>query len=333
MRALAGLRMHWHDVSSAIHAGEVAIDLPPDVVEMGTDADPVRRLLLTKAMLELPSTHPVAILTDECQSAHRGKPRAEAAAAAHACRSRLAARHNLSLSDATLLLNATASFRSPLASRRELFSKPFVFNIECAALLCAYTRVLASEPPYGLAHRDFKRAAGHAAPFNSRRAIEDAFATLARRFAGLGRVSVVEFAAGNMYGPVPALAALAELGVKSVSLALVDKDYTEWLKKAEGHPAAAPGHGGGAGVGGGLPHAIDWGRVWKEWEGRVREAARPHAAGGVPLEDYLEVEPEPVSAESRSNSCSCAAASARRRSPCSSVALTSALTGSVSTSR
>ena len=48
-----------------------------------------------------------------------------------------------------------------------------VFNVECAALLCAYTRILASHRPYSLYHRDFKRDNGHAAPFNSRKAIED----------------------------------------------------------------------------------------------------------------------------------------------------------------
>ena len=55
LSALTGLRAHWSAVSSAVHAGEVAVELSPDVVEMGTDADPVRRLLLTKAMLSVPA--------------------------------------------------------------------------------------------------------------------------------------------------------------------------------------------------------------------------------------------------------------------------------------
>ena len=183
---------------------------------------------------------------------------------------------------------------TPLAARTAFFSKPFVFNIECAALLCAYTRVLASEAPYALAQRDFKRAAGHASPFNSRKAIEDIFATLARRYAGVAHVSLVEFASGNMYGPVPALAALAELGVRRVSLALIDKDYVEWLRKASAHPAAKTANGG-SGVGSTLPHAVDWSHAWKEWESRVREAVRPYASE-VPLEDYLDAEEEPVRA-------------------------------------
>ena len=127
----------------------------------------------------MPESHPIRILAAECVAAHP-----KDLAQAEACKTRLATRLDLSLSHDVLALNETATFRAPRAERDALYSKPFVFNIECAALLCAYTRVLAARPPYALAHRDFKQAAGHAAPFNSRKAIEDMFATLARRFAG-----------------------------------------------------------------------------------------------------------------------------------------------------
>ena len=99
--------------------------------------------------------------------------------------------------------------------------------------------------------------AGHKSPFNSRKAIEDVFSTLARRFAGRESITLVEFASGNMYGPVPALASLAELGIRKVYLHLIDKDYVEWLKKAGEKPAATESPEGGADYIG-VPE-YDWG--------------------------------------------------------------------------
>ena len=57
-----------------------------------------------------------------------------------------------------------------------------------------------------------------------RRARPAQVATLGRRFAGMASIKVVEFASGNMYGPVPTLAALAELGISRVEYHLVDKE-------------------------------------------------------------------------------------------------------------
>ena len=95
-----------------------------------------RKLLLNKAMSELPHTHPLSILSHKC--------------ADEACRRRLADQLNFTLRHSDVPLNATASFRAPLDVRNRYFTSPFVFNVECNALLCAYTRVLASaqvKPP------------------------------------------------------------------------------------------------------------------------------------------------------------------------------------------
>ena len=222
LAALAGLRRHWGDVTSAVYAGEVNLDLPPDAVELGTDADPVRKLLLLKAMRELPDTHPYAILGAHCRAGTRTPAEADA------CRERLSRRVELSLHHESVALNSTATFRAPSEGREKLYSQPFVFNVECAALLCAYTRILAAQRPYALLHRDFKVEVGHASPFNSRLALEALFSVLARRFAGRTEtLRVVEFASGNMYGAVPALAALADLGFVKIEYHLVDKEYAD----------------------------------------------------------------------------------------------------------
>ena len=76
---------------------------------------------------------------------------------------------------------------------------------------------------------------------------------------------MVEFASGNMYGPVPALATLADLGIKKVQYYVVDKDYGDWLKKAEEHPLPLSP----------LPHAINWDTVWAEWAKRVQTSPPP----------------------------------------------------------
>lgn len=107
-------------------------------------------------MLELPHTHPLAIVSSHCKD--------------EGCRERLASQLNFSLSSTDLALNTTAYFRAPLDMRARYFSSPFVFNVECNALLCAYTRVLASAQPYASRQRLFKRKSGHASPFNARKA-------------------------------------------------------------------------------------------------------------------------------------------------------------------
>ncbi|KAL1524290.1 hypothetical protein AB1Y20_019193 [Prymnesium parvum] len=252
--ALHGIRLHWSNISVALFTGDVPIELPGDAIEMGTDADPTRKLLLTKAMLELPHTHPLAIAAPKCSS--------------DGCAARLAAQMNFSLFHADVALNATASFRAPLDVRARYFSSPFVFNVECNALLCAYTRVLAASQPYAARQHAFKRKSGHASPFNARKAIEDAFAMVARRFGGRRHVTLTEFASGNMFGPVPALHSLAQLGVREVRLHLIDKEYADWLRLAAEHPAAPPPRGAA------LPHAIDFGSVWDEWRRRVLAVAK-----------------------------------------------------------
>jgi hypothetical protein len=245
---------------------------------LGTDADPVRKLLLLKAMRELPDTHPYAILGAHCRAGTRTPAEADA------CRERLSRRVELSLHHESVALNSTATFRAPAEGREKLYSQPFVFNVECAALLCAYTRILAAHRPYALLHRDFKVEVGHASPFNSRHALEALFSVLARRFAGRAQtLRVVEFASGNMYGAVPALAALADLGFVKIEYHLVDKEYDAWLKTASLHPAPESG----------LPHAIDFAAVWKAWEQQVNDAARPHASKVSPHE-FVDAEQEPV---------------------------------------
>ena len=88
----------------------------------------MRKLLLTKAMADNPSTHPYRILSPACKAGSRSADEAEA------CLSRLRARLDASISADEIALNSSASFRSPLASRAPLFAQPFVFNVECAAL-------------------------------------------------------------------------------------------------------------------------------------------------------------------------------------------------------
>ncbi|KAL3927836.1 MAG: hypothetical protein SGPRY_002650 [Prymnesium sp.] len=100
---------------------------------------------------------------------------------------------------------------------------------------------------------------------------------LARRFGGRRHVTLTEFASGNMFGPVPALHALASLGVREVSLHLVDKEYVEWLKLANEHPRP-----------GSLPHAIDFGAVWKEWRLRVLSADEGELHPHVVWESHVE---------------------------------------------
>ena len=74
--SLAALRSHWADVTAAVRAGEVVVDLPPDAVELGTDADPVRRLLLTLATAQNPGTHPLEHLAAQMRDAPRAGRRA-----------------------------------------------------------------------------------------------------------------------------------------------------------------------------------------------------------------------------------------------------------------
>ena len=116
--ALRGLRAHWELVSSAIHAGEVAIELSPDAVEMGTDADPVRKLLLTKAINEQPSTHPYSILSASCETAHGANSQP-----ANECKERLALRLNLTLSHEIL-----ASMQPPPSVRLQPSVPPSIPN-------------------------------------------------------------------------------------------------------------------------------------------------------------------------------------------------------------
>lgn len=90
-------------------------------------------------------------------------------------------------------------------------------------------------------------------------------------------MTLTEFASGNMFGPVPALHALASLGVREVSLHLVDKEYVEWLKLANEHPRP-----------GSLPHAIDFDAVWKEWRLRVLSADEGELHPHVVWESHVE---------------------------------------------
>ena len=68
--------------------------------------------------------------------------------------------------------------------------------------------------------------------------------------------------------PQPPLAALADLGIKRVEYLVVDKDYAEWLKKAEQHPLPSSP----------LPHAIEWDAVWADWTKRTARTHRCPAA-------------------------------------------------------
>ena len=102
-------------------------------------------------------------------------------------------------------------------------------------------------------------------------------------------MSIVEFASGNMYGPIPALAALADLGVRSVRYQLVDKEYDAWLKTAAEYPFAPPAATPSAQ----LPHQIDFGALWKAWEGSVHATAEPHDKL-VPTDAYTDTEGQPV---------------------------------------
>ena len=309
---LGAIDRGWANLTAALEAGQVPLDFPSDVVEMGTDADPTRRVLLTKAIGALPHTHPLSILAPRCDGdggsgggggngggggsggGGGGEQRA-------ACRRRLDGWLSRSLSHGDMVLNATATFRAPLPMRHRLYEAPFLFNVECAALLCAYTRLLAKAPPHATRQAAFKVAAGHAAPFNSRKQLEDMFALLARRFAGRATLTLTEFAAGNMYGGVFMLAALAKLGVREVRYRVLDKEYSEWLKAHAAHPAPPltpttatppPTRGGAAAAAASssssssfppkqLPYAIDWAAYWAEWAAHVEEVAPTDAPGGV----------------------------------------------------
>ena len=165
----------WDVITVALGGGEVPLEVPADMVELGTEADPTRKLIITRAAHELPHTHPYSILQPRCADAPAAQGGREA------CTSRLATWLNISMSHRDVALNASANFRSDPASRRRLFASPFIFNIECSALLCAYTRVLTHEPPYAATQRAFKKAAGHVSPFNARAQLEEMFETLARR--------------------------------------------------------------------------------------------------------------------------------------------------------
>ena len=95
-------------------------------------------MLLTKAIGALPHTHPLSILAPRCDELPGGK----AGEKARACRGRLGAWLDRQLLHDDIVLNATATFRAPRAARGRLYEAPFLFNVECAALLCAYTRLL-----------------------------------------------------------------------------------------------------------------------------------------------------------------------------------------------
>ena len=95
-------------------------------------------MLLTKAIGALPQTHPLSILAPRCDELPGGK----AGEKASACRGRLGAWLDRQLLHDDIVLNATATFRAPRAARGRLYEAPFLFNVECAALLCAYTGLL-----------------------------------------------------------------------------------------------------------------------------------------------------------------------------------------------
>ena len=101
-------------------------------------------MLLTKAIGALPQTHPLSILAPRCDELAGGKGGEKATA----CRGRLGAWLDRQLSHDDIVLNATATFRAPRAARGRLYEAPFLFNVECAALLCAYTRLLTRAPPH-----------------------------------------------------------------------------------------------------------------------------------------------------------------------------------------
>ena len=288
---LGAIDRGWANLTAALEAGQVPLDFPSDVVEMGTDADPTRRVLLTKAIGALPHTHPLAILSPRCDAG--GAP-TESRAACHRQLDGWLAR---SLSHGDMVLNATATFRAPLPMRHRLYEAPFLFNVECAALLCAYTRLIAKAPPHATRQAAFKVAAGHAAPFNSRKQLEDMFALLARRFAGRPSLTLTEFAAGNMYGGVFMLSALAKLGVREVKYRILDKEYAEWLKAHAAHPAPTPTtppptRGGASSLlpPRQLPYAIDWEKYWAEWTAHVEEVA-PKEVG---VEQLMAPDTQPV---------------------------------------
>ena len=146
-------------------------------------------MLLTKAIGALPQTHPLSILAPRCDELPGGSAGEKAAA----CRGRLGAWLDRQLSHDDIVLNATATFRAPRAARGRLYEAPFLFNVECAALLCAYTRLLTRVPPHATRQLHFKKGAGHDAPFNSRKQLEDVFALLAHRFAARRTVTPTDF--------------------------------------------------------------------------------------------------------------------------------------------
>ena len=66
-------------------------------------------------MLEVPHTHPMRLLSQECEKVHRASGGGtQQQHAADACKERLTARLNLTLAHELLSLNDTATFRAPL---------------------------------------------------------------------------------------------------------------------------------------------------------------------------------------------------------------------------
>ena len=47
---LGSIEREWTNLTSALEAGQVPLEVPSDMIELGTDADPTRRVLLTKAI-------------------------------------------------------------------------------------------------------------------------------------------------------------------------------------------------------------------------------------------------------------------------------------------
>ena len=46
---LGSIEREWTNLTSALEAGQVPLEVPSDMIELGTDADPTRRVPLTKA--------------------------------------------------------------------------------------------------------------------------------------------------------------------------------------------------------------------------------------------------------------------------------------------
>ena len=47
---LGSIEREWTNLTSALEAGQVPLEVPSDMIELGTDADPTRRVPLTKAI-------------------------------------------------------------------------------------------------------------------------------------------------------------------------------------------------------------------------------------------------------------------------------------------